>query len=61
MTLDIMTVEPKGGSLVDYFDTDGRRFVLALPNSPHVTDPRGSRCCFAPPCASSVFEHEPNS
>jgi DNA-binding CsgD family transcriptional regulator len=28
-------------SLVDWFDTDGRRFVLALPNSPDVSDPRG--------------------
>lgn len=28
-------------SLVDWFDTDGRRFVLALPNAPEVTDPRG--------------------
>ncbi len=28
-------------SLVDWFDTDGRRFVLAIPNQPHVTDPRG--------------------
>jgi DNA-binding CsgD family transcriptional regulator len=28
-------------SMVDWFDTDGRRFVLALANSPHVTDPRG--------------------
>jgi len=28
-------------SMVDWFDTDGRRFVLALPNSPSVTDPRG--------------------
>ncbi|MBW2210934.1 MAG: helix-turn-helix transcriptional regulator [Deltaproteobacteria bacterium] len=28
-------------SLVDWFDTDGRRFVLAIPNPPHVTDPRG--------------------
>jgi DNA-binding CsgD family transcriptional regulator len=28
-------------SIVDWFDTDGRRFVLALPNSPDVTDPRG--------------------
>lgn len=28
-------------STVDWFDTDGRRFVLAIPNSPHVTDPRG--------------------
>jgi DNA-binding CsgD family transcriptional regulator len=27
--------------MVDWFDTDGRRFVLALPNAPHVTDPRG--------------------
>jgi DNA-binding CsgD family transcriptional regulator len=28
-------------SLVDWFDTDGRRYVLAVPNAPHVTDPRG--------------------
>ena len=28
-------------SMVDWFDTDGRRFVLALPNSPHIEDPRG--------------------
>jgi DNA-binding NarL/FixJ family response regulator len=28
-------------SLVDWFDTDGRRYLLAIPNSPHVTDPRG--------------------
>jgi len=28
-------------SMVDWFDTDGRRFVLALPNSPGVSDPRG--------------------
>jgi DNA-binding CsgD family transcriptional regulator len=28
-------------STVDWFDTDGRRYVLALPNSPEVTDPRG--------------------
>ncbi len=28
-------------SMVDGFDSDGRRFVLALPNSPHVIDPRG--------------------
>jgi len=27
--------------MVDWFDTDGRRFVLALPNSPGVSDPRG--------------------
>jgi DNA-binding CsgD family transcriptional regulator len=28
-------------SLVDWFDNDNRRFVLALPNAPQVTDPRG--------------------
>ena len=28
-------------SLVDWFDTDGRRFVLAKPNPPNVRDPRG--------------------
>ena len=28
-------------SLVDWFDTDGRRFVLAKPNAPDVGDPRG--------------------
>lgn len=28
-------------SLVDSFDSDGRRFVLALPNSPQLSDPRG--------------------
>jgi DNA-binding CsgD family transcriptional regulator len=28
-------------SLVDWFDTDGRRFVLAVPNPPDVVDPRG--------------------
>lgn len=28
-------------SLVDWFDTDGRRFVLAKPNAPHLGDPRG--------------------
>jgi len=28
-------------SLVDWFDSDDRRFVLALPNAPEVTDPRG--------------------
>ena len=28
-------------STVDWFDTDGRRYVLALPNAPRVTDPRG--------------------
>jgi DNA-binding CsgD family transcriptional regulator len=28
-------------SMVDWFDTDGRRFVLAVPNPPDVLDPRG--------------------
>lgn len=28
-------------SLVDWFDTDDRRFVLALPNEPRIVDPRG--------------------
>lgn len=28
-------------SLVDWFDTDGRRFVIARPNAPHLGDPRG--------------------
>jgi len=28
-------------SVVDWFDTDGRRFVLARPNAPKVFDPRG--------------------
>jgi DNA-binding CsgD family transcriptional regulator len=28
-------------SIVDWFDSDGRRFVLAIPNEPHLTDPRG--------------------
>lgn len=28
-------------SLVDWFDTDGRRFILAKPNDPRVRDPRG--------------------
>ena len=28
-------------SLVDWFDSDGRRFVLARPNPPKVFDPRG--------------------
>ncbi len=28
-------------SLVDWFDTDGRRFVLAKPNAPRLKDPRG--------------------
>jgi DNA-binding NarL/FixJ family response regulator len=28
-------------STVDWFDSDGRRFVLGLPNAPDVSDPRG--------------------
>jgi DNA-binding CsgD family transcriptional regulator len=28
-------------SLIDWFDTDGRRFVLAKPNAPNLGDPRG--------------------
>lgn len=28
-------------SMVDWFDTDGRRFVLAMPNAPECPDPRG--------------------
>jgi DNA-binding CsgD family transcriptional regulator len=28
-------------STVDWFDSDGRRFVLAVPNAPNITDPRG--------------------
>jgi DNA-binding CsgD family transcriptional regulator len=28
-------------SMVDWFDTDGRRFVLALSNPPPIADPRG--------------------
>jgi DNA-binding NarL/FixJ family response regulator len=28
-------------STVDWFDTDGRRFIIAIPNSPNVVDPRG--------------------
>jgi DNA-binding CsgD family transcriptional regulator len=28
-------------SMVDWFDTDGRRFILALPNAQHGHDPRG--------------------
>lgn len=28
-------------TLVDWFDTDGRRFVLARPNAPRIADPRG--------------------
>lgn len=28
-------------SIVDRFDADGRRFILALPNAPSIRDPRG--------------------
>lgn len=28
-------------SLIDWFDTDGRRFILAKPNAPQLGDPRG--------------------
>jgi DNA-binding NarL/FixJ family response regulator len=28
-------------SMVDWFDSDERRYVLAVPNQPSVTDPRG--------------------
>ena len=28
-------------SMIDWFDNDDRRYVLALPNPPHVADPRG--------------------
>jgi DNA-binding CsgD family transcriptional regulator len=28
-------------SIVDWFDSDGRRFVLGVPNPPHLGDPRG--------------------
>lgn len=28
-------------SIVDWFDSDGRRYVLGLPNAPDVSDPRG--------------------
>lgn len=28
-------------SLVDWFDSDGRRFILARPNAPRIRDPRG--------------------
>lgn len=28
-------------SMVDWFDTDNRRYILALSNPPHITDPRG--------------------
>jgi DNA-binding CsgD family transcriptional regulator len=40
--LDVWTALVGGRwSIVDWFDTDGRRFVLAMPNSPGVADPRG--------------------
>ena len=40
--LDVWTALVGGRwSIVDWFDTDGRRFVLAMPNSPGVGDPRG--------------------
>jgi DNA-binding CsgD family transcriptional regulator len=28
-------------STIDWFDSDGRRYVLGVPNAPEVTDPRG--------------------
>ena len=28
-------------SMVEWFDTDGRRYMLAVPNAPRVVDPRG--------------------
>jgi DNA-binding CsgD family transcriptional regulator len=28
-------------STVDWFDSDSRRFILAIPNAPEVIDPRG--------------------
>jgi len=28
-------------SMLDWFDTDGRRYILAMPNAPEVRDPRG--------------------
>jgi DNA-binding CsgD family transcriptional regulator len=28
-------------SIVEWFDSDERRYVLAIPNPPHVSDPRG--------------------
>jgi DNA-binding CsgD family transcriptional regulator len=28
-------------SMIDWFDSDDRRFVLALPNAPRINDPRG--------------------
>lgn len=40
--LELWTALVRGRwSTVDWFDSDGRRFVLGLPNAPTVTDPRG--------------------
>jgi DNA-binding CsgD family transcriptional regulator len=40
--LELWTALVKGRwSMVDWFDHDDRRFVLALPNAPNVDDPRG--------------------
>jgi len=44
-------------SMVDWFDSDGRRFVLAIPNSPHTTDPRGLTEREDQVVASAVFGH----
>ena len=44
-------------SIVDWFDTDGRRFVLAIPNSPEVTDPRGLSERESQVVASAVMGH----
>ncbi|MDH3653033.1 MAG: helix-turn-helix transcriptional regulator [Myxococcales bacterium] len=40
--LELWTALVRGRwSTVDWFDSDGRRFVLGLPNAPTVIDPRG--------------------
>jgi len=40
--LELWTALVRGRwSTVDWFDSDGRRFVLGLPNAPDVSDPRG--------------------
>lgn len=40
--LELWTALVRGRwSTVDWFDSDGRRFVLGLPNAPNVSDPRG--------------------
>lgn len=44
-------------SMVDWFDSDGRRFVLAIPNSPHVSDPRGLIERESQVVAYAVFGH----